>query len=103
MRAPRISEIQELFARPDATVHEPRRRLGMAKRISGAKEATERPPVQWSNQKSIDLPSLGMKNVDVVNMSETARSAGRPSEHPSRDALSAEARASEHTGQTLPS
>jgi hypothetical protein len=51
VRAPWISETQELFARAEATVREPRKRWGTAKRRSGAKEATERPSIHWSDQR----------------------------------------------------
>jgi hypothetical protein len=71
VRAPRISETQELFARAEATVREPRKRWGTAKRRSGAKDATEQLSIHWSDEKSIDSPFPGTKKVDAANMSET--------------------------------
>lgn len=71
-----MSETQELFTKPEATVREPQRHWSTVKRRSGAKKATERPPMHWSDQKSINSPSPGTKKVDAANMSETVRSTG---------------------------
>jgi hypothetical protein len=78
------ADIRDLrvVARPEATVHEPRRHWGTTKRRSRAKDATERPSIRWSDQKSIDSPFPSKKKVDAMNMSETVCSTGafRPSQ-----------------------
>uniref|UniRef100_A0A0E0LWK1 Uncharacterized protein n=1 Tax=Oryza punctata TaxID=4537 RepID=A0A0E0LWK1_ORYPU len=61
VRAPWISQTQELFVRPEATVREPRRHWGTTRRRSAAREATER---------YVDSPSPNTKKVDVANISE---------------------------------
>nr|CAD40700.1 OSJNBa0083D01.18 [Oryza sativa Japonica Group] len=71
VRAPQMSETQELFVRPEATVREPRRCWETTKRRSGAKDATEQLSIHWSDQKSIDSPFSRTKKVDAANMSET--------------------------------